>query len=104
MLFPWCYRDATQLRQLALNDAMTAGHVPADYIDPTKSLFPLSNYSQSVDKWRPSGSDWHVSAMDTTVQLRYFSDLKSRYFGMGANEKSPWNSSYHSGANHAAYR
>ncbi|EHT97761.1 putative exported protein [Pantoea stewartii subsp. stewartii DC283] len=32
--------------------------------------------------------------MDTAAQQRHFSDLKSRYFGMGAGEKSPWNPSY----------
>lgn len=38
-----------------LNDVATAGHMPADYIDPTKSLFPLGSYPQSVDKWFPPG-------------------------------------------------
>lgn len=77
-----------------LNDVATAGHVPADSIDQTKSLFPLGNYSQSVDKWLPPGPDMQVSVMDTSAQLRHFSDLKSRYFGLGAGEKSPWNPYY----------
>lgn len=77
-----------------LNDVATAGHVPSDYIDPTKSLFPLGNYPQSVDKWFPPGPDRHVPVMDTDAQQRHFSDLKSRYFGMGAGEKSPWNPYY----------
>lgn len=76
------------------NDVTTAGHVPADSIDPTKSLFPLGNYPQSVDKWLPPGPDMHVPVMAAAAQQRHFSDLKSRYFGMGADEKSPWNSSY----------
>lgn len=76
------------------NDVTAAGHVPADYIDPTKSLFPLGNYPQSVDKWLPPGLDNHVPVMDTAAQQRHFSDLESRYFGMGAGEKSPWNPSY----------
>lgn len=81
------------LRQ-ASNEVTTAGHVPADYIDPTKSLFPLSNYPQSADKWFPPGPDMHVPVMAAAAQQRHFSDLKSRYFGMGAGEKSPWNPSY----------
>ncbi|WP_447746304.1 hypothetical protein [Enterobacter asburiae] len=32
--------------------------------------------------------------MDTAAQQRHFSDLKFRHFGMGADEKSPWNSFY----------
>lgn len=32
--------------------------------------------------------------MDVAVQPRHFSDLKSHYFGMGADEKSPWNPTY----------
>ncbi|WP_448868841.1 SH3 domain-containing protein [Enterobacter ludwigii] len=77
-----------------LNGVTTAGHVPAGYIDPTKSLFPLGNYPQSVDKWLPPGPDSHVPVMGNTAQQRHFSDLKSRYFGMDADEKSPWNPSY----------
>ncbi|CNH52415.1 SH3 domain-containing protein [Yersinia ruckeri] len=77
-----------------LNDVMTAGHMPAVDIDPTKSLFPLSNYPQSVDKWLPPGPGMNVPIMDTAAQQRHFSDLKSRYFGMGAGEKSPWSPSY----------
>lgn len=38
--------------------------------------------------------DRHVPVMDTDAQQRHFSDLKSRYFGMGAGEKSPWNPYY----------
>lgn len=84
----------TAPHRLRLNDVATASHMPADYIDPTKSLFPLGNYPQSVDKWLPTGPDRHVPVMDTAAQQRHFSDLKSRYFGMGAGEKSPWNPSY----------
>jgi cell wall-associated NlpC family hydrolase len=84
----------TAPHRTGVNDVATAGHVPSDYIDPTKSLFPLGNYPQSVDKWFPPGPDRHVPVMDTAAQQRHFSDLKSRYFGMGAGEKSPWNPYY----------
>jgi len=63
-------------------------------IDPTKSLFPLDNYPQSVDKWLPPGPYMHVPVMNSAAQQRHFTALKSRYFGMGKGEKSPWNPSY----------
>ncbi|HAN6557243.1 TPA: cell wall hydrolase [Escherichia coli] len=65
-----------------------------NYIDQTKSLFPIENYPQSVDNWFPSGPERHISVIDKTAQLRHFSDLKSHYFGMKAGEKSPWNMFY----------
>lgn len=76
------------------NNVTTAGHVQAVDIDSTKSLFPLGNYPQSVDKWIPPGHGLNVPVMTTAAQQRHFSDLKSRYFGMGPGGKSPWNPSY----------
>lgn len=58
-------------------------------IDPTKSLFPLDKYSQSVDKWLPPGPQRQVAVLDDAAQQRHFSALKSHYFGMGPNEESP---------------
>lgn len=58
-------------------------------IDATKSLFPLGNYSQSVDKWIPYGPQRRVPVMDAAAQQRHFSALKSHYFGMGPNDQSP---------------
>ncbi|MHA0854067.1 SH3 domain-containing C40 family peptidase [Serratia nematodiphila] len=63
-------------------------------IDATKSLFPLGNYSQSVDKWIPYGPQRRVPVMDAAAQQRHFSALKSHYFGMGPNDQSPWNPHY----------
>jgi len=63
----------------------------SDQIDPTKTLFPIANYPQSVDKWLPSGPDAQRPVIDATMQQRYFSALKSHYFGMGVDENSPWN-------------
>lgn len=74
-----------------LNDMMVTDY---NYIDPTKSLFQLENYPQSVDKWLPLGPERHLSIIDTAAQLRHFSDLKSHYFGMRTGDKSPWNASY----------
>lgn len=78
----------------SLSSDLNADHVPADYIDPTKSLFPLGNYPQAVDKWLTHGLDKDVSVIDIAAQQRYFSDLKSHYFGMKVGQKSPWNPSY----------
>nr|WP_159466491.1 SH3 domain-containing C40 family peptidase [Scandinavium goeteborgense] len=91
LLLSACHTDPLRA---GLNDVTTASHVPAYYIDPTKSLFSLENYPQSVDTWLPPGQEMHVPVMDTAAQQRHFSDLKSRYFGMGAGEKSPWNPYY----------
>ncbi|KML19418.1 cell wall hydrolase [Leclercia adecarboxylata] len=95
LLFPLllsaCY---TAPLRPGLNDVTTDVHVPTVYIDQTKSLFPLGNYSQSADKWLPPGPDRDIPVIDTAAQQRHFSDLKSRYFGMRAGEKSPWNPSY----------
>lgn len=76
------------------NDVASTAPRAKDYIDQTKSLFPLSDYSQSVDKWLPAGEDRYRPVITHAAQQRYFSDLKSRYFGSGPNEKSPWNPSY----------
>lgn len=69
-----------------INDVTNVGHVPADSL--IKSMFPLGNYPLSVDKWLPPGPDMHVPIMDAAAQQRHFYDLKSSYFGMGADEKS----------------
>lgn len=71
--------------------AASSGQMTADNIDPTKTIFPLTNYPQSVDKCLPSGQDAQIPVIDTATQQRYFSVLKSHYFGMGADEQSPWN-------------
>ncbi|SUH36749.1 NLP/P60 domain-containing protein [Salmonella enterica subsp. enterica] len=53
------------------------------YIDPTKTRFPLADYSQSVDKWIPPDSaDYTIPVIDSATQQRYFNALKSHYFGM----------------------
>jgi cell wall-associated NlpC family hydrolase len=78
----------------AIKNVTTADRASAAYIDPTKSLFPLRNYPQSVEKWIPSGPHLHIPVMDTETQLRHFSELKSRYFGMAARDLSPWNPVY----------
>jgi len=67
----------------------------SDFIDNTKSRFPLAHYDQSVDKWvPPDGINNNTLLMDDETQKKYFASLLSRYFGMKKNERSPWNSAY----------
>ena len=67
----------------------------SDFIDNTKSRFPLANYDQSVDKWvPPDGINNNTLLMDDETQRKYFAKLLSRYFGMKVNERSPWNPVY----------
>ena len=73
------------------NKTASVGQSAAENIDPTKTLFPMANYPQSVDKWLPSGPDAQRPVIDAATQQRYFSALKSRYFGMNVDETSPWN-------------
>lgn len=81
--------------QKNVNNVISPRYADDDYIDPTKTLFPIDNYSQSVDKWLPVGSAGrHVSVIDDSIQQRYFSALKSRYFGVDKQDSSPWNSYY----------
>ncbi|MDA6077190.1 hypothetical protein O0544_14700 [Edwardsiella anguillarum] len=64
-------------------------------IDPTKSRFPLQNYPQSVDRWiQPESKDYTVALMDVSAQHRHFTQLKSSYFGINPQDKSPWNAEY----------
>lgn len=75
--------------------SMSASYATLNYIDPTKSLFPIEDYSQSVDKWLPPDSDRaDVPLINTVTQKRYFSALKSHLFGMGSEDRSPWNPHY----------
>ncbi|EKS7779804.1 SH3 domain-containing protein [Edwardsiella piscicida] len=64
-------------------------------IDPTKSRFPLQNYSQSVDRWiQPESKGYSVAIMDASAQDRHFSLLQSSYFGINPQDRSPWNAEY----------
>lgn len=59
------------------------------------SIFPLQNYSQSVAHWLPeSSSDYNVPLLSKQEQNLRFKDLKSRYFGYGDNDYSPWSGKY----------
>lgn len=72
-----------------------SANAASGYIDPTKTVFPIANYSQSVDKWIPPGAEnINVPVLDTATQQRYFTALKSRYFGMNKQDRSPWNPHY----------
>ena len=59
------------------------------------SIFPLQNYSQSVAHWLPeSSSDYNTPLLSKQEQNLRFKDLKSRYFGYGDNDYSPWSGKY----------
>lgn len=80
-------------------DPSNLGPQPAertsDYIDATKTRFPLANYSQDVDKWiSPAVSSNYAPVMSRTTQKRYFSALLLKYYGMDSQGKSPWNPGY----------
>lgn len=85
----------TDAYRSGVNDPVSLSDEVPGYLDPTKTLFPIENYSQSVDKWLPPDSDRvNVSVIDNVTQQRYFSSLKSNYFGMNRKERSPWNPHY----------
>ncbi|CRL44518.1 SH3 domain of the SH3b1 type [Sodalis glossinidius str. 'morsitans'] len=96
LTFPWLLSACnTDTYRLGVNDPVSLSYEVPAYLDTTKTLFPIENYSQSVDKWLPPDSDRiNVSVIDNVVQQRYFSSLKSNYFGMNRQERSPWNPYY----------
>ena len=67
----------------------------SDHIDANKTLFPLENYSQSVDKWIPPESNSsHIAVISHHTQKKYFSALLLKYYDMSTMGKSPWNIYY----------
>ncbi|EAB5769641.1 cell wall hydrolase [Salmonella enterica subsp. enterica serovar Warnow] len=92
LLIPLCLTACHQTtnRSTAKDEILTGS-----YIDPTKTRFPLADYSQSVDKWIPPDSaDYTIPVIDSATQQRYFSALKSHYFGIDSEAHSPWNGFY----------
>jgi cell wall-associated NlpC family hydrolase len=64
-------------------------------IDSTKTLFPLQNYSQSIDEWLLADpNSMNTPLLDSDRQQQFYSELKARYFGMGPKGVSPWNPIY----------
>lgn len=64
-------------------------------IDNTKSLFPLTNYSQSIDEWLLSDPNTISSRLlGSERQQQFYSELKARYFSMHPQGVSPWNPIY----------
>lgn len=95
LLMPLCL---TACHQMTYRPTAKGEISEKDYIDPTKTRFPLADYSQSVDKWIPPDSaDFAIPVIDSTTQQRYFSALKSHYFGMDNESHSPWNAVYITG-------
>lgn len=70
LLIPLCLTAChqTTYRSTAKDEILTGS-----YIDPTKTRFPLADYSQSVDKWIPPDSaDYTIPVIDSATQQRYF--------------------------------
>lgn len=66
-----------------------------NYIDATKTIFPIEHYGQNVDKWIPPYTDKSRSpVMTAAAQNRYFVKLKENYFGVNEDDHSPWNHHY----------
>ncbi|MBY0379217.1 MAG: SH3 domain-containing protein, partial [Burkholderiales bacterium] len=51
--------------------------------------FPMNNYPQNISAWLANESDTS-SLLSNRVQQQRFTDYKSRYFGTGKNDPSPW--------------
>ncbi|MGL5007436.1 MAG: SH3 domain-containing protein [Plesiomonas sp.] len=96
LFFPlWLSACHLEKQRVDADNMVGAGHSATDYIDPTKNLFPMANYPQSVEQWLPpDSSDVQTPVLDAATQQRYFAVLKSHYFGLGKDEQSPWNASY----------
>ena len=54
-------------------------------------IFPLDNYSQSVDEWiNPKLTNYKVSLLDADYQEQRLTQLKHTYFGTSPSDNSPW--------------
>lgn len=61
------------------------------------SVFPIDNYPQQLSFWLApdktnSGSD--IVLIKSNIQIQRFDDFKSRYFGLGVNDQSPWSATF----------
>lgn len=64
-------------------------------IELNKTLFPLDNYPQDVQHWLPpTANNYALPVISQSRQQAYFAALLSKYYGMGAQDKSPWNADY----------
>ncbi|CNI40941.1 SH3 domain-containing protein [Yersinia vastinensis] len=90
-----CSLTAKEPQGLVDGTVTTKNSEGLDYVDPTKTIFPMDNYSQSVDKWiSPKSEKINIPVMDGVTQTRNFANLKSHYFGMNKEDHSPWNPYY----------
>ncbi|MFC0140269.1 hypothetical protein ACFFJN_09450 [Erwinia mallotivora] len=88
--------SASPGRQNALNQSENGSGEKTlkenNIIDQTKSVFPLANYSQGINKWIPSDSpDYNRPVISSESQQHHFTELKKKYFGTGLSDRSPWN-------------
>lgn len=55
------------------------------------TLFPIENYSQTVDDWiNPSDPNYNITLLTQDVQQKHYLEFYDRYYG----SKSPWNADY----------
>lgn len=93
------FYSAAQSPQSDISQQETASKIftttDNDIISPTLSVFPMARYPQDIERWIPPAAPGsNIAVLDNTSQERYFSQLKSHYFGTGANDHSPWNDTY----------
>lgn len=79
---------------LAACASISPGPHEAVYHDPI-ALFPLDAYDQNVDHWiDPSRPDYDKPFLSPREQHAQFDALYARYFGIQANDPSPWNPAF----------
>lgn len=67
---------------------------PGQYTDPI-GLFEMGAYDQDVDHWIvPHRPDYDQPFLSGEDQRAHYQAFYARYFGTGAKDPSPWNSSY----------
>lgn len=59
------------------------------------SVFPLAAYAQNVDTWiSPASPGYDRPFLSAADQRAHFTALLARYFGLGADDPSPWNPAF----------
>jgi cell wall-associated NlpC family hydrolase len=83
---------------LCLALAACASNPPASqphaYVDPI-GVFPMEAYDQNVDRWiDPAAPGYDTPFLSEQTQREQLDALYARYFGMRADDPSPWNPAF----------
>jgi hypothetical protein len=82
---------------LCLTLAACASNPPASpnaYVDPI-GLFPMDAYDQNVDHWMdPAAPGYDTPFLSAQAQRDHLDALYARYFGVQADDPSPWNPAF----------